>query len=257
MKSQRINVAQHTEFTEVVDIKRLNFIADSIQTYCKRGSRILDIGCGNGNIARGIGSLGYEVVGVDFSQQAISYARSKNTLQNVSFAVKSAEEVSTGEHFDAIICSEVLEHLHQPSSLMQVIARILKPGGVLIATVPNGTGPREMLVTRPVQAMNKTWMGKVINNSKKALGYDNATVQSHSEDLTHVQFFTRSAISSLIEKEGFDLLQFRHSNGFEKVFPYSMITRHVKALSKLDNKMADYLPSVFASGFNTSWIRKA
>ncbi|MEP7263114.1 MAG: methyltransferase domain-containing protein [Bacteroidota bacterium] len=257
MMNKRINIAEHTEFTEVVDIKRLNFIADMIQTYCQTGARILDIGCGNGNIARGIGSLGYTVKGIDFSNAAINYATSRNKADNVTFCVQSAEEVTSGEQYDAIICSEVLEHLNQPSSLVKIIARILKPGGVLIATVPNGTGPREMLVTRPVQAMNKTWMGKMIDGSKKAMGYANATVQSHSEDLTHVQFFTRSAISSLIETEGFELLKFCHSNSIEKVFPYSMLTRHVKALSKFDNKMVDYLPSIFASGFNTAWIRKA
>jgi 2-polyprenyl-3-methyl-5-hydroxy-6-metoxy-1,4-benzoquinol methylase len=256
MKKKRINIAAHTEFTEVVDIKRLNFIADVIQSYCKPGARILDVGCGNGNIARGIGSLGYVVAGIDFSRDAINYARSKNRLANVSFSVRSAEEVSMQEHFDAVICSEVLEHLHNPGSLVHTITTILKPGGVLIATVPNGSGPREMLVTRPVQAMSNTWMGKVINGSKRVMGYTNATVQSQSSDLTHVQFFTRTAISTLISMNGFELLQFRHSNSIEKVFPYSMITRHVKFLSRLDNRMADHLPSMFSSGFNTGWIKK-
>jgi 2-polyprenyl-3-methyl-5-hydroxy-6-metoxy-1,4-benzoquinol methylase len=256
MKKKRINVAAYTEFTEVVDIKRLNFIADVIQSHCKPGARILDVGCGNGNIAKGIGSLGYEVAGIDFSSDAINYARSKNKLSNVTFSVRSAEEVSAQEHFDAVICSEVLEHLHLPGTLVHTIANILKTDGILIATVPNGAGPREMLVTRPVQAMHNTWMGRLINGSKKVLGYANATVQSQSPDLTHVQFFTRTAISTLIGMNGFELLQFGHSNSIEKVFPYSIITRHVKFLSRLDNKMADYVPSMFSSGFNTAWVKK-
>ena len=252
----RVNVAAHTEFKEVVDIKRLNFIADIIQTYCNPGARILDIGCGNGNIASGIGSLGYEVIGIDFSNKAINYAQSRNKQANVTFEVRNAEEVDDDEHYDAIICSEVLEHLHHPDLLVKTIARILKPGGVLIATVPNGTGPRELLVTRPVLAMSNTRMGKFIDNSKKLLGYSNTTVQSVSEDLSHVQFFTRNAISSLIKEQGFELLKFRHSNSIEKVFPYSLLTRYVKLLSVLDNKMADFMPSALASGFNTAWVRK-
>ena len=99
MKNPRINVGEFTEFTEVVDIKRLNFIADAIQKNCKPGARILDVGCGNGNIARGIGSLGYTVVGIDFSADAIQYARSKNTQSNVEFRVCSAEEVTLAENF--------------------------------------------------------------------------------------------------------------------------------------------------------------
>jgi 2-polyprenyl-3-methyl-5-hydroxy-6-metoxy-1,4-benzoquinol methylase len=252
----RVNVAAYTEFKEVVDIKRLNFIADIIQTYCKPGARILDIGCGNGNITCGIGSLGYEVIGIDFSNKAINYAQSRNKQANVKFEVRNAEEVTAEEHYDAIICSEVLEHLHHPGLLVKTIARILKPGGVLIATVPNGIGPRELLVTRPVLAMANTKMGRFIDNSKRLLGYSNTTVQSVSEDLSHVQFFTRNAISSLIKEQGFELLKFKHANSFEKVFPYSLVTRYVKILSVLDNKMADFMPSVLASGFNTAWVRK-
>jgi ubiquinone/menaquinone biosynthesis C-methylase UbiE len=235
----------------------LNFIADIIQTYCKPGATILDIGCGNGNMARGVGSLGYAVHGIDFSEAAIGYAKSKNTLPNVQFSVQRAEDLAATQHFDAVICSEVLEHLQHPSLLMETISRILKPAGVLVATVPNGKGPRELLVTRPVQALSKTWMGKVIGTSKKILGYADATVQSQSEDLTHIQFFSRSAFSSLIGSAGFDLLRFRHSNSMEKVFPYSMLTKRVRVLSKIDNAIADYLPSALTSGFNTAWIRKA
>lgn len=255
MKKAQINIGEYTEFTEVVDIKRLNFIADIIQTYCQPGAKVLDIGCGNGNIARGLGSLGYQVTGIDFSDNAVRYAKSKNKLPNVEFKVCSAEEVTDGDQFDAVICSEVLEHLHNPNGLMSTIAKILRPGAIFIATVPNGVGPRELLVTRPVQKLTKSWMGNVIGLSKKMLGYSNSTVQSQSEDLTHVQFFTKHAIVSLIKHHGFDLLQFGHSNFIEKVFPYSMITRHVKALSKLDNTVVDYLPSVMSSGFNTAWRR--
>ena len=127
MKKEKINVAEFTEFTETVDIKRLNFIADAIQENCKPGARILDVGCGNGNIARGIGSLGYEVMGIDFSIDAIKYAQWRNNLANVTYKVCGAEHITSNEHFDAVICSEVLEHLHQPSKLVQTISHILKP----------------------------------------------------------------------------------------------------------------------------------
>jgi 2-polyprenyl-3-methyl-5-hydroxy-6-metoxy-1,4-benzoquinol methylase len=239
-----------------VDIKRLNFIADAIQSNCKPGARILDVGCGNGNIARGIGSLGYQVTGIDFSSDAINYANSKNTLANVTFKVCSAEQVGSDEHFDAVICSEVLEHLHQPEILVNQLNKILKSGAILIATVPNGIGPRELLVTRPVQKMTKTWMGGLIANSKKALGYKNATIQSMSGDLTHVQFFTKRDICGLVEEHGFELLEFGHSNFIEKVFPVSLLTRNIRALSEFDNTVVDYLPSVCASGFNTVWKKK-
>lgn len=255
MKNERINVARYTEFTETVDIKRLNFIAEAIQANCKPGAKVLDVGCGNGNIARGVGSLGYQVTGIDFSANAIRYAQGRNTLNNVTFRVCSAEEVTKEENFDAVICSEVLEHLNQPTLLVETLANILSKGGILIATVPNGVGPRELLVTRPVQKMSKTWVADIINQSKKILGYANSTVQSQSEDLTHVQFFTKTALCDMIGSHGFELVSFGHSNFIEKVFPYSLLTRNIKALSNLDNSIIDYLPSALASGFNTVWKR--
>lgn len=253
MKKTQVNIGRYTEFTDIVDIKRLNFIADVIQSYCSPGARILDVGCGNGNIAKGIGSLGYEVLGIDFSENAIRYARSKNTLPNVKFQVCSAEEVTQGDQYDAVICSEVLEHLHDPTRLMTTLAKILQPNAILIATVPNGIGPRELLITRPVQHLNKSWMASLVSASKRVMGYHNTTVQSYSEDLTHVQFFTKNAFTQLISSHGFDLLQFKHSNFIEMVFPYSLLTRRIKVLSRIDNKLVDFLPSQLSSGFNTAW----
>lgn len=247
---------EYTDYNEELDFKRVRYIVNALASHAPSAAKILDIGCGNGNISRALGSLGYQVKGIDFSAKAIAYAKTKNTFSNVQFDVLSAEAIADSEQFDVIICSEVLEHLSQPAQLTATIARILQPGGLLIATVPNGWGPREALITQPVQWLNRTFFKNAITGLKSSLGYSNSTLQSQSEDLTHIQFFTKRAITALIGNAGFKLLNFGHSDFIEHVFPYSILTRRISWLQKLDTRMADMLPSFMVSGFYSVWVRK-
>ena len=73
--------------------------------------------------------------------------KEKLNLKNLSFKVSNARAIhSVGELFGALICSEVLEHLDDPESVVSKAYSVLKLGGVLIATVPNGYGPWELSV---------------------------------------------------------------------------------------------------------------
>ena len=139
------------EYDRIADRKRVDFIAGVLEGKLTPQARILDVGCGNGVISRHLGKLGYNVLGIDVSAKTIETARSLTELPNVRFEQKSAEElVASGETYDAVICSEVLEHLSDPGSLLNVLYQSLAPNGKLIVTVPNGQGPRETLVTKPI-----------------------------------------------------------------------------------------------------------
>src|SRR3954462_14099138 len=119
------------EYDRIADRKRLDFISDAISGKAQSKAKILDVGCGNGVISRHLGKLGFNVLGIDVSDATIARARELNTLPNVSFEVISAEQlVAQGDTFDAIICSEVLEHLQNPSSLLKVLYQSLKQDGV-------------------------------------------------------------------------------------------------------------------------------
>src|SRR5690606_10046182 len=144
------------EFTRIADIKRLDFIIKQIHDFAGSAARVLDVGCGNGVISRSLGKEGFEVYGIDISDKAIEKAKQLNTYPNVHFEVKSAEQlVAEGKTYDVIICSEVLEHLHDPSKLLNVLHQSLTDKSILIVTVPNGKGAREMFVTKPVIALQK------------------------------------------------------------------------------------------------------
>ncbi len=246
-------------YSRVVDIKRLQFIKRSLDSIDKEESLILDVGCGNGLISHHLGALGFKIHGIDISQKAIDRANSLNKSTNVSFFCKSAEDLKAeGQLYDAIICSEVLEHLDNPVKLLKELHKLLKDSGVLIVTVPHGMGPREVLVTKPMQRIKKNnkKLWNKISKIKKVMGYSGTTVQSDSDDLTHLQFFTKKDLLSISKACNYKITDFEKSDFIEDVFPVSFLTKRSQLLQKLDCKIADILPHYLAAGFHSKWIKE-
>jgi 2-polyprenyl-3-methyl-5-hydroxy-6-metoxy-1,4-benzoquinol methylase len=244
------------EFTRYADIKRLKFISDVLRKRLPEGAEVLDVGCGNGIITRSLGEQGFNVRGIDVSAKAIEKAKSLNKLPNVQFENTSAEQlVADGRRYHAVICSEVLEHLNDPGKLLKVLHEVLHDDGALIVTVPNGKGPRELFVTRPVIAMQKknNWVWKSVKGMKKLFGYSGTTVQSDADDLTHIQFFTRKTLKKLAADNRFEIVQFGKTNFVDDVFPFSMVAKRSKTLQKWDASVAEVMPYQFTGGFVTVW----
>lgn len=246
----------HMEYNRLADIKRLEFIIRTLKQHLPEGATVLDVGCGNGIIARGLGNEGFNVYGIDVSQKAIEKARALTDNTNVRFDVISAEAlVADGQRYHAVICSEVLEHLNQPEKLLDVLYRSLTDNGVLIVTVPNGMGPREVLVTKPVIALQKkdNWVWRCILKVKGAMGYKGTTVQSDADDLTHVQFFSKTSLEGLARKTHFRIVRFGKTNFIDDVFPFSFFTKKIKLLQKWDGAIAEVLPYQLTGSFVTVW----
>jgi len=244
------------EYNRIADIKRLQFIIHTLKRHIPAGGDVLDVGCGNGIISRGVGREGFNVYGIDVSEKAIEKARALTQFPNVTFDVISAEQlVATGKKYEAVICSEVLEHLDHPEKLLHTLYQSLTDEGILIVTVPNGKGPRELLVTRPVINMQRKNNGlwRMIVKTKSLLGYSGTTVQSDADDLTHVQFFTKKTLQQLAAGNNFHITQFGVTNFADDVFPFSFFTRRIKALQKLDAAIAERLPHQCAGSFVTVW----
>ena len=123
-------------YENYTDIKRLKFIIEFLQQHIPPGGSVLDVGCGNGIISHSVGKRGFDVFGIDISEKAIEKAMSKNNLPNVKFAVMSAEEFSTGKTYDAVICSEVLEHVFELDATLKEINRVMKSGSNILITCP-------------------------------------------------------------------------------------------------------------------------
>jgi ubiquinone/menaquinone biosynthesis C-methylase UbiE len=95
------------------------------------GERILDLGCGTGQLTSEIAAHGTVVVGVDRSSQMIEEAR-KN-FPSLEFVVGDARALPFSEEFDAVFSNAVLHWIPEAEQAVAGIARALKPGGRFVA----------------------------------------------------------------------------------------------------------------------------
>lgn len=105
--------------------KKLSFIIDPIQVIEGDNLKILEVGCGNGNIAIPLGYFGYDVLAIDMDQSSLEYAKKKNIFSNVHFEKIKFEDLQINQKFDIIIASEVLEHIVDPKQFIQSINKYI------------------------------------------------------------------------------------------------------------------------------------
>ena len=104
-----------------------------------RKGRVLDIACGVGYGTRVLATQSpgdVSVLGIDVSPSAIEYARRRYGGNGAEFRACDAMRFSEPEGFDAIVSLETIEHLEDPEAFVGRLVGMLRPGGVLVASVP-------------------------------------------------------------------------------------------------------------------------
>lgn len=109
------------------------------------GDRVLDLGCGNGNLIRMLREVKQASCwGADLSSQMIREA-GKNLGDKVNLTVADAAALPYGDgQFDIVICNASFHHYTEPERAVEEIRRVLKTGGTLILgdpTIPGRLGP--------------------------------------------------------------------------------------------------------------------
>lgn len=113
--------------------KRLEAWLDHYLPHCGSGLRLLDVGCGTGHQMAQLRRRGFNVTGVDASVAMLEQARLNNPAAELRLA--DVETLPFPEaSFDLVVCVEVLRYLPQLSGCLREMARVLKPGGVCLAT---------------------------------------------------------------------------------------------------------------------------
>jgi len=97
--------------------------------------KLLDVGCSSGAFLLAAREIGLEAEGVEISPEAADAARRAGFRVFTGLLEDAAYPDAS---FDAVTLIEVLEHLREPRALLAECRRILRPGGVLLATTPNG-----------------------------------------------------------------------------------------------------------------------
>jgi len=105
------------------------------------GKNILEIGCGEGNLAAMLASAGGNVTAVDYSEEVIKIARSKYNIEGLKFVCDNYKNL-TGK-YDYIVLQGVLEHFDKPfESLDWMMENVLTPSGVIVTSSPSFLNPR-------------------------------------------------------------------------------------------------------------------
>lgn len=218
------------------------FVTPLLERYMPAVGACLDLGCGDGRTAGlWLRSHVRSYAGVDVSMAGLCMARALGL--NVAQIGDASELPFGSEAFDAAVCIEVFEHLFEPQQAARELLRVLRPGGLLLVTVPNVAYWRHRLDL----AVRGRW---------DPAG-DAESVRKPWRD-PHLRFFTAPTLRAMLEQVGYTDVRVAghagevigHLPGVRKwasLFPDALLARRIADLahSPLQRRLQEWWPSLF------------
>jgi 2-polyprenyl-6-hydroxyphenyl methylase/3-demethylubiquinone-9 3-methyltransferase len=109
-----------------------------IDSVLQPGARILDLAAAQGNFTLALAEKGYRVTWNDLRAELADYVAQKYEFGEVNYAPGNAFELDGSEPFDAVLITEIIEHVAHPDEFLRKVARLAGPGGYIVMTTPNG-----------------------------------------------------------------------------------------------------------------------
>jgi 2-polyprenyl-6-hydroxyphenyl methylase/3-demethylubiquinone-9 3-methyltransferase len=102
------------------------------------GARVLDVAAAQGNFSLTLAELGFDVTWNDLRAELADYVRLKHERGQITFAAGNAFELEFPSRFDAVLITEIIEHVAHPDDFLAKAAALVRPGGYIVMTTPNG-----------------------------------------------------------------------------------------------------------------------
>lgn len=147
----------------------------------KPASRVLDLGCSDGELGARLQAMGHVVVGVDLEEHKGVRERLADFHQ-ADLEQGLPDEI--GNDYDVVLAADVLEHVRSPEHILDEARRRLRPGGALVTSIPN--------------------FGHWYPRARVALGrfdYDARGIL----DRGHLRFFTRRSFAHMVQSAGWEI----------------------------------------------------
>ncbi|MFE6336186.1 class I SAM-dependent methyltransferase [Streptomyces sp. NPDC057798] len=178
---------------------------------------VLDIGCGDGTAAAVAAPLlpGHRIIGVDWSQDALRRARTRLACDPVRGELTGGGLPFRSESADAVLFSEVIEHLVDPDAALDEIRRVLRPGGHLMLSTPNlAAWYNRALVLAGVQPVFSEVSLRAIHG------------RPGKEVVGHLRLYTARALKEFVAASGFDVVRLAGA-------PFHGVPRPLRPLDRL------------------------
>ena len=193
-------------------------------------SRVLDLGCADGQLSEVAASLGHEVTAVDIE----SGPKSSTQIKFFQHDLENDLPIDLSGKFDVVLCADILEHLRKPDILLFKLLPRLSNNGMILVSIPNFGHWYPRI---------RTLLGRFDYDARGIL------------DQTHLRFFTRRSFSKMATKAGYKVKRLSVTGTpFEVMlreapkrnFSWSFL---ISTLSKIDRIFCKVRPTLFAYQF--------
>ncbi len=154
--------------------------------------RVLDVGCGEGQLTAAIAEAGFDVIGVDVAEEPLRRARALHPGLELLRVEPDGQWPLPDAGFDVIWAGETIEHVTDTAGWLSQLRQLLRPGGRLLLSTP-AHGP-----------LTRLGIGLFAKRFERRF----------DPRADHVRFYTRRLLVELLADFGFEQIEVREAGGF-------------------------------------------
>jgi 2-polyprenyl-3-methyl-5-hydroxy-6-metoxy-1,4-benzoquinol methylase len=117
---------------------RQKHVLELVKKVAKPGAKVLDVAASQGNYSLWLAELGYDVTWNDLRSELADYVQLKHEKGQISYCPGNVFDLGFDACFDVVLITEIIEHVAHPDEFLRKISQLVKPGGYIIMTTPNG-----------------------------------------------------------------------------------------------------------------------